>query len=275
MQPLIVMSAPNGARRTKTDHPNLPITPDELAAEAVLVADAGATLFHLHVRDEGGGHSLDPDRYRKAIDVVREAVGERLVIQITTEAVGRYGPDEQIAVVRELRPSSVSLAIRELVPSDGEDDLARGRAFFEWLREEGIAPHYILYSADDVHRFETLRAYGVIPQKNPLPIFVLGRYVDPAEVTPNDLLPFLKEHDEHAHWSICAFGPVECAASLTAIALGGHVRVGFENNLWHADGRLAANNAELIEQVVDGARLIDRPIANIDETRSLLAETAK
>ena len=275
MLPLVLMSAPNGARRTKTDHPNLPMTPDELAVEARLVADAGATLFHLHVRDDDGGHSLDPDRYRQAIDAVRAAVGERMVVQITTEAVGRYGPDEQIEVVRELRPFSVSLALRELIPSDDATDIARGQAFFAWLRDEGIAPHFILYTADDVRRFEAFRGDGIIPQKNPFALFVLGRYVDPAEVSANDLLPFLTEHDRRCPWSICAFGPVECAASLAAAALGGHVRVGFENNLWRADGRIAANNADLVKQINDGARLIGRPIATIEETRTLLEETAR
>jgi len=269
------MSAPNGARRTKADHPNLPMSPDELAAEAILVADAGATLFHLHVRDDEGGHSLDPNRYRQAIDAVHNAVGERMVIQVTTEAVGRYQPDEQIEVVQDLRPSSVSLALRELVPSDGEADLTRAQAFFSWLRDEGIAPHYILYTAEDVRRFEALRADGIIPQEKPFGLFVLGRYVDPAEVNANDLLPFMNEHDQNCPWSICAFGPVESAASMAAAALGGHVRVGFENNLWRSDGSVATNNADLVKQIKDGADLIGRPIADIEETRALLKETAK
>ena len=92
MTPLLVMVAPNGARRTKADHPHLPITPADIAAEAGRCRDAGATIFHLHVRDQNDAHSLDPDRYRAAIDAVRAAVGESLVIQVTTEAVGRYDP---------------------------------------------------------------------------------------------------------------------------------------------------------------------------------------
>ncbi len=275
MRPLILMSAPNGARRTKADHPNLPMSPEELAAEAVLVADAGATLFHLHVRDDEGGHSLDPRRYRLAIDAVRDAVGERMVIQVTTEAVGRYGPDEQIEIVRDLRPSSVSLALRELIPSDDDADIARGQAFFSWLRDEGIAPHYILYAAEDVRRFEAFRADRIIPQQKPFALFVLGRYVDPAEVNASDLLPFLNEHDRSCPWSICAFGPVECAASMAAAALEGHVRVGFENNLWRSDGKIATSNAELVRQIRDGADVIGRPVADIEETRALLEETAK
>lgn len=274
MRPLILMSAPNGARRTKADHPNLAITPAELAAEALRVADEGATLLHLHVREEDGGHSLAPDRYRAAIEAVRAAIGERMVIQITTEAVGRYSPDEQIDVVRDLRPNSVSLALRELVPSDDDADLERGQAFFNWLCQERIAPHFILYTAEDVRRFELFRTRGIIPQKKPFALFVLGRYVEPAEVRANDLLPFLDEHDQSNPWSTCAFGPVESAASLATAALGGHVRVGFENNLWCADGTLAPTNAALVKQVSDGAGLIGRPVADVEQTHTLLEETA-
>ena len=84
--PFIVMSAPNGARRGKDDHQSLPITPDEIAACAEDVADAGASIIHLHVRDEHGAHSLESDRYRAAIAAVRERVGDGMVVQITTEA---------------------------------------------------------------------------------------------------------------------------------------------------------------------------------------------
>lgn len=274
MSPLILMSAPNGARRTKADHPKLPLTPDELAAEALRVADQGATLLHLHVRDDEDGHSLDPDRYQAAIEAIKSAIGERMVIQITTEAVGRYGPDEQINVVRALRPQSVSLALRELIPSEDDTDIERGQSFFRWLREEGIAPHFILYTTDDVRRYEMFRSRGIIPQEKPFALFVLGRYVDPTEVSVNDLLPFLGDHDQSCPWSICAFGPVESAASLAAAALGGHVRVGFENNLWRADGQLAEDNATLVKQVKDGASLMGRPLASVEDTRAFLAETA-
>jgi uncharacterized protein (DUF849 family) len=83
------MVAPNGARKTKADHPALPIGPAELAATAAACRDAGAAAIHLHVRDEAGGHSLDAGRYREATAEVRAAIGEAMIVQITTEAVGR------------------------------------------------------------------------------------------------------------------------------------------------------------------------------------------
>ncbi len=273
MTPLVVMVAPNGARRTKDDHPNLPLTPAEIAYEAELCAEAGATVLHLHVRDREGRHSLDPTLYREATEAVRRALGSRIVVQITTEAVGRYSPEQQMKVVRQAHPEAVSLGLRELVPDDGSPGEAA--AFLHWMKREAIAPQYILYSPADVAKFHALHRRGVIPQERPFALFVLGRYVKPAEVRPRDLLPYLKAHDGDCPWALCAFGRIETACVLTAAGLGGHVRVGFENNLWLADGQIAPRNADLVRQVCQAAPLLGRPLADIDATRALLAATAK
>jgi uncharacterized protein (DUF849 family) len=270
--PLVVAVAPNGARRTKADHLRLPLTPAEIAREAELCAAAGASVLHLHVRDEDGGHSLDPNHYRPAIDAVRRAVSDRMVIQITTEAVGRYGPAEQMAAVRDVHPEAVSLGLGELIPDDGAIDAAA--AFLTWLQGERIAPQYILYSPQDVARFHDLHGRGVIPQRRPFALFVLGRYGDRIEAQPRDVLPFLATHDLDCPWALCAFGRRERACALSAAGLGGHVRVGFENNLRLADGPLAASNAELVAQVTAGAPLLGRKVADIATTRAFLAETA-
>ena len=90
-QPLVLAVAPNGARKTKADHPALPIGPEELAETAKACAGAGASMIHLHVRDAEGQHSLDVGRYLAATEAIRAAVGEDLVIQIlNTEAQSGY-----------------------------------------------------------------------------------------------------------------------------------------------------------------------------------------
>ena len=217
MTPLVVMVAPNGARRTKADHARLPLTPAEIARETELCCAAGATVLHLHVRGDEGQHSLDPALYRAAIGAVRQALGDRIAIQITTEAVGRYSPDDQMTVIRQLHPEAVSLALAELIP----DDAAAGEAaaFLNWIKRERIAPQYILYTPNDVARFHALHRRGVIPQRRPFALFVLGRYLrpsSPTELRPRDLLPYLKAHDAACPWAVCAFGPSESACVLTA-----------------------------------------------------------
>ena len=267
--PLMIAVAPNGARRTQADHPKLPMTPAELAHCAADCAAAGAAMIHLHVRDEAGGHTLDPAAYRAAIAAIRGETGDRIVIQATTEAVGRYAPAEQMAAVRELRPEAVSLAPRELVPEGGDETAAA--AFFHWLEGEGILPQYILYSEQDMARFDDLIARGVVPAGPKFVLFVLGRYTPGQRSQPNDLVPFLTANRAGHRWAVCAFGPREAACAVTAAGLGGHARVGFENNLLLPDGRRAADNAALVANVAQAAALLGRPLADAGAARALMA----
>ncbi len=160
--PLIIAVAPTGGRRTKDDHPALPLDAREIADAAGACADAGAILLHLHVRDSDGRHSLDADAYGDAIAAVREAVGERMIVQVTSESMGRSSPAQQMAMVCAVRPDAVSLAVREIVPDTAAE--AEAADFFSWLIETEILPQYILYSPSDVRRFAELCHRGVIPR---------------------------------------------------------------------------------------------------------------
>ncbi len=270
--PLILAVAPNGARKTQADHPAVPISPAEIAATAAAAQAAGASMIHLHVRDAEQKHSLDVGAYREATAAVREAVGDRMVIQVTSEAVGIFTAQQQMAMVRELQPEAVSLAIRELVPEGGEDE---AREFLAWLVGAGILPQYILYAAEDVERFGRLQADGVIPPGPAFLLFVLGRYTPGQRSVPNDLLPFLaaiEDWPEAARlpWAICAFGPKETACVTAAATLGGHARVGFENNLFLPSGVQARDNAELVAASAAAAAAFGRPLADAATARQLM-----
>lgn len=270
--PLILAVAPNGARKTQADHPAIPITPDEIAAEAVRCRDAGASMIHLHVRDADNKHSLDADAYAQATAAVRREVGDGLIIQMTTEAVGIYTPPEQMAAVRAVRPEAASMAVRELCPD--EDSVPAFAEFLAWMAAERIAPQYILYAAEDVARFMELQKRGIIPGGRPFLLYVLGRYTAGQKSVPADLPPFMAEAETlEADWAICAFGARECACALTAAALGGHVRVGFENNTLLADGSVATGNAALAEQIASGAKLLGRSLAGADDARAYLGRS--
>mgnify|MGYP003125436065 CR=1 FL=1 len=89
--PFLIASAPNGARKTKADLPSIPITPAELAQEAANCKAVGAAMMHLHVRDDDQRHSIDVGRYREMLTEVRASVGDDMLHQVTSEAVGMYG----------------------------------------------------------------------------------------------------------------------------------------------------------------------------------------
>ena len=268
--PLIVAVAPNGARRTQADHPALPITPDELARTAAECLEAGAAMLHLHVRDSDQKHTLDVDAYRTATAAIRREVGDGLIIQVTSEAVGIYSADEQMAMVRDLRPEAVSLAVKEICPDAASEPAAAD--FLAWMAGEAVQPQYILYSAEDVARLRDLRNRGVIPGDRVSVLYVLGRYTKGQVSQPSDVIPFVDAAGgDPVHWSVCAFGRLESACAMTAAALGGHVRVGFENNLHAADGELAESNGALVSQVRQGAAVIGRPVADPRQARALLS----
>ncbi len=274
-RPVIVAVAPNGARRTTADHPALPITPRDLGLAAARCREAGAAMIHLHVRDDAGRHSLDVARYRAAIAAVRREAGPEMICQVTTESVGRYGPAEQIAAVRELAPDAFSVALRELFAEP--QDEAPGAKFLAEQAASGVLVQHILYDPDDVGRFRTLVTRGLIPPACAGVLFVLGRYAVDQRSVPADLLPFLEGWQAgrplDLPWAVCAFGPCEAACMVAAATLGGDVRIGFENNLWRADGSVARDNADQIAAFRAIAESLGLSVADPAAARALLSRS--
>lgn len=254
-----IMVAPTGARRGPADHPALPITIPQIVAEAQACFAAGAGAIHAHVRDEDGLHTLDAGLYRELLAELENAVPE-MVVQITTEAVGQYTPADQRALVRDLRPAHVSIAMREVTA--GEDE-AVSRAFYHWAHDAGINVQHILYTPEEVQRMRDLVARGVVPVEDLEVIFVLGKYSGARDSEPEDLAAYLAERTgalERAGFGVCAFGRRETACLVEAICAGGNARIGFENNLWNEDGKLAASNAARVTELT--RRLAEQAAGN-------------
>ena len=266
-KPVLIGVAPNGARRTHADHPALPITAGELARSAAHCVAAGASWYHVHVRDSAGTHSLDADLYRRAFDAIRGEVGDALVLQMTTEAVGRYTPEQQMAAVRAVRPEAVSIAVRELWSDPAQQ--AAANAFVAEQIAAGVAVQFIVYAPADIDRLrDILAALGDAGPAQPELLLVLGSYAAQRAAVPADLLPLLRLVPPAWNWSACAFGPAEAVCLTVAAALGGGLRIGFENNLWLPDGRIAADNADLVARVVDGLHTVRCRPASVEETRA-------
>ncbi len=268
--PCFISVAPNGARRVKSDHPAIPLSADEIANEAVICRDAGAALLHLHVRDNNARHLLDADAYRDATRAIKKSLGgDDMVIQITTEAAGIYERPKQIAVVRELHPEAVSLAVREMITNEKDD--AEAASFFHWMSDEEILAQYILYSPDDVSSFVRLRKNGIIPDGNVSVLFVLGTYAG-VESDPEKIQAYIDALcSDGVPWAVCGFGKGEALVAERAVMLGGHPRVGFENNLYTQDGLVAENNGALVAQVVKNIKKSERILADAAYARKLLS----
>lgn len=252
MADLTIMVAPNGARKGHADHPNLPLTADALATDALACKVAGAQAIHMHVRDADGRHTLDASRYLAATEAVRNLTGPDFVVQITTEAVGMFEPHEQIEVVRKVRPEAVSIATKELIPDASAEEAAA--ELYRWANEQRIAVQHIVYAADEFDHLLDLVKRGIIPGHRHSVIFPLGRYAAGQESDPAELAPFVAKVRENGgsarfDWWVCAFGASETASLVAAAAMGGHCRIGFENSFFNADGSRACSNAERIQDL--------------------------
>jgi uncharacterized protein (DUF849 family) len=266
----VLTVAPNGGRKTKADHPALPLTADELARTAAECLERGASMIHLHVRDAGGRHSLDPDAYRAVIERIYQEVGDRLVIQITSESLGLFTPREQRAAVLEANPEAVSLALRELAPdkSDEKDFVL----FLGKLKQMRIWPQIILYTADEAERLGAMLKQGLIPFDKLSVLYVLGRFALTRTAIPRDLLPFIApDMPRFESWSVCAFGRREAACVTAAALLGGHALVGFENNLTLPNGARAASNAELVGAAVRALDAVGLATQTAEDLRQEMA----
>jgi len=225
----VIMAAPNGARKNKTHHLNLPVSIAETVEEAKRCYQEGATVLHAHVRDKNADHVLDPGLYRELFDEMALQVPEML-LQMTTEAVGKYSPEQQAQCVFSLKPKMISISVREMA-GEGKDQM-HATKFYSWNNENNVHMQHIVYDENDLERLLLLQHQGVIPAGKLCVLFVLGRFIENREATPDDIDPFIKvAGDTPMDWFVCAFGSHEHACALSAVTRGGHARVGFENNL--------------------------------------------
>ncbi|NAW58575.1 MULTISPECIES: 3-keto-5-aminohexanoate cleavage protein [unclassified Vibrio] len=243
---IAMIVAPTGARKTKQHHAALPVSVSEIRAEAVACRDAGAAMIHLHARDPQGAHSLTINDNQAVYQQVKQAVGDSMIVQLTTEAVGQYTPEQQMALIRAVRPEAASFALKELIPT--QEHIPQASDFFHWVASQNILSQYILYSPPELAEYVRLVQNGLLPEQKHHLLLVLGRYHQNQQSEPQDLLPFFSPYFSQlkCRWAVCAFGSQEAQCLTAGALLGGDVRVGFENNHLTLSGQPAISNAEQV-----------------------------
>lgn len=264
---IAIIVAPNGARKTKQDHAQLPMTIEEMVAEAKACQMAGSAMIHLHARDAQGRHSLEVDDNLEIYRAVKAAVGDSMIVQLTTEAVGMYSPQQQMALVKAVKPEAASFALCELIPDERSEEQAF--VFFDWVAAQGILSQIILYDPADIERYFSLRDRGVLPKHNQHALVVLGRYHEAQQSSPWDLRALHLERflEENVKCAVCAFGTKEQDCLTHAMLLGLDVRVGFENNHLSADGQPAKSNAEQVLRLKEISELLGVPLHDAENFR--------
>ncbi|MBP7205258.1 MAG: 3-keto-5-aminohexanoate cleavage protein [Candidatus Cloacimonetes bacterium] len=272
MNPLILTAAITGAETSRKDQPNLPITPEEQAADALACYEAGARVIHLHVRDDAGQPTQNIGRFSAALQAIRASAPD-VIIQISTGGAVGEAFEKRLAPL-ELKPDMGTLNAGTLNFGDEvfinhPSDIVR---LAEAFKLYGVVPEIEVYESGMVDYVAKLVKKGVITH-TPLHVqFVLG-VPGGMNGSPKNVLymmDHLKEQIPTATWAVAGIGRFHIPASLTALVNGGHIRVGFEDNIFYHKGVVAASNAQLVARIARIAHEIGRPLATPAQAREIL-----
>ncbi|HEX2807469.1 MAG TPA: 3-keto-5-aminohexanoate cleavage protein [Kineosporiaceae bacterium] len=270
MSSTLITVAPTGAETAKADVPQLPTTLDELVAEAKACEAAGAGLIHVHVRDADHRPTLDPVRLAETVAALREQTN--LVVQLSTGG-SVHDPLEARLAVLDALPDSCSLTCG--TTNFGDDVFLNPWPFmvqlYEQARERQIVPEFELFDLGQVHALRRLIDSCGPPWGGSVHCdFVLGvpgamPGTVPALVAGVQALP-----EQVTSWSATGIGRSHLPIAAAALAMGGHLRVGMEDNLTYAKGRPVRSNAELVARAARLAIEMQRPPMTSQDARRLL-----
>jgi len=270
MKPLIITAAITGAETTREMNPNLPVTPEEQAAAAVECVAAGASIIHLHARDDEGLPTQELERFREAVGAVRAACPEGTIVQISTGGAVGDPMESRVAPIVELKPEMASLNVASM--NFGDDVFVNHplevRALAKKMLELDVMPEVEVYDAGHIEIARDLLKRGLI--KRPVHYqFVLGV---PGGLSgePRNLRFMIDSMEPDDTWAVAGIGRYELTCAEVAVEQGGFVRVGFEDNVYYEKGVLATSNAQLVERVARISERAGRPVAGPAEARRIL-----
>jgi 3-keto-5-aminohexanoate cleavage enzyme len=268
MEKLIITVAPTGNVPTKEMNPNVPATPDEIAADVQRCFDAGASVFHVHARDSNQKPTLDIAVYKANVRRIKELT-PHVIIQLSTGARAGKEWEDRARPIRLLPEMGSFTTGSNNLPGIVYENSPQ---FIDYLarvyQETGVKPEIEVFETGMISNALFLQKKGLI--QFPLHFdFVLGAPGSMAGTVKN--LQFLSESiPAGSTWCVAGIGKSEILLSAAAITIGGHVRVGLEDNLFLPDGS-PASNPLLVEKIARIAREIGREIASPDEARSILS----
>lgn len=265
---VILTVAPTGSSTPVSKCPNLPVTPEQIADEAYACWQAGASVVHLHIRDDEGKASMSYEKFRQAVDLIRKRCD--IVINMTT--AGGFGtPDDERILPVDLIPEMATLDAGSM-NYKGDFVFHNSIAFLEKLgartQELGIRPEIEVMDTGMVYTALRLMKQGYI-KSPPHFQFVLGMENGMAATVEN--LVYMKSLlPPDATWSAFGVGKSHLPILYAAIALGGNVRVGMEDNIYLAAGQVATSNVQFVERARKLIELNNKQVATPDEARAIL-----
>ena len=271
---VIITAAISGAEVTQEMNHMVPYTVEEYVREAKSAYDAGAAIIHLHARWDDGTPTQDRERFRVLIDAIQEACPD-VIIQPSTGGATGMTAEERLQPT-ELNPEMASLDCGTL--NFGGDEIFVNtenmiKEFSARMIERGIKPELECFDKSHIDMALRLVRRGHIHP--PLHFNIVLGVNGGATGTPRDLLFLVESLPEGATWTVSGVGRTQLPLTFMALAMGGHIRVGFEDNLQYTRGVNGESNGQFVERVVRLARELGRDIATPDEAREILGMPAR
>jgi uncharacterized protein (DUF849 family) len=280
---VIITCAVTGSIPTRQQHPGLPITPKEIADSALEAYRAGAAICHIHVRDpETGLPSMKFELYEEVFNRIRER--SDMLINLTTGAGGRifvsrdgkcdisrfFTPMERVAHVVKLKPDLCSLDVGSLNFGDFifANPVSNVEVMAEEIQKAGVKPELEVFDMGHIGIAKHLIAKGLI---DPPPLFQLCMGIPwGIQATVRNFVAMYENLPEGAIFAGFGIGAAEFPMITQCLLLGGHLRVGMEDNLYISKGVLTRGNGELVERAVEIARALGKEIASVNEAKEIL-----
>ena len=271
MEKLIITAAICGAEVTKEQNPAVPYTVEEIVREAKSAVDAGAAIVHLHVREDDGTPTQSHVRFQECEEAIYKVCPDVILIPSTGGAVG-MSPEERL-------DSTNTTPIPEMATLDCgtcnfgdeifDNTMPTRRAFGKRMIEKGIKPEYECFEMGHLDTILTMARKGEVPGDPMQFNFVLG-VPGCTPATVSNLAWMVNQIPAGSTWTVTGVGRSAFPMAAAAIAMGGNVRVGFEDNIYLSKGVKASSNGELVAKVVRIAKELGREIATSDEARAIL-----
>jgi len=266
---IILTVATTGAWISKEANPHVPITPEEIAEEVYACWKAGASMAHIHVRDNEGKAAMDFDNFEKTVKMVRERCD--IVINLTTSGGLGLKEEDRIKPFFELRPEVASYDAGSM--NWGHNDVFLNSPNFleklgKTMQECNVKPELEIFDSGMVYNTLYYLEKDILPNP-PHYQFVLGVPGGMSATVEN--LVFLKSLiPSNATWSAFGIGRMHLPIMYAALALGGHIRVGMEDNIYYTKGVLAESNVDFVKRAVRIINEFNSEVASPDEARQIL-----
>lgn len=267
-KPVILTAALTGGVHGKEANPNLPETPDEIGEAAAAAEAAGASIVHLHARRDNGERAFSTERFQEVADAVRARTDD-VILQHSTGGTG--APDDLRAEPLRTDPAP-EMASLDMGPLNRYQHLTsentRGLVadLHAEMRERGIKPELEVFNGG--HLNESLAILDELDDPPYLNLVFGGGTTTVPH--PRNLLNLVENLPEGVEFNVLAFGPHQLPLTTMGILLGGHARVGLEDNLYYRKGELAESNAQLVARTAGVAEQLGRPVATPAEAREML-----